>query len=614
MATIAAQLSSGISVPQQPIPEQESTRLREANELLTTLKSLLLEGEAPSIETLGNALTKAEELTLRAANAPIVDDQTRKVLEDITALLISARQLGRNKQIGDRLQKISDESAKALAAAKLPGASKETLQAGQNIAAFVANFRPVFYLMTSSREFRKLLLDISRLARRVLYGYTEDIKHEASQKFEQGDSVKDIALTAKDRVNEKGSPEISEEDWDRLLDDVQRVLVILSKEPSFRDGIERLFALLDMFQKSLATESITVKAAPHDIHARRVVMETEDLVAAFSGRETLEDFKYHLRNLIVETEKNENLHNYLFELKQFILKTKTEAEIQSKEFKHQSKDLAHRGRELMRELKDKEDVRPLLDAARQMIENIKNDEMLQLLSQHAGVLQTDLSFTSPEGKVQVNFDMISKLQSSLLPVIADTLKYIPVPKIHSVDKEREFWLDKVVLCSYDIIPENIRFHLEADSEVNFRDVEVKGTRTRLVIQLNKFLGELKNIEFFYHKKTFPELEEQGIVTFRIKGNGARLRFSYTLLQRPEDKVPSISEGHVSFDISDIEIEFNKDTLKHPLMVPMLTQMFKNQIRHEIEDQVENNLNGFLEKFGEVITGSLKVVETPFRQD
>jgi hypothetical protein len=79
-------------------------------------------------------------------------------------------------------------------------------------------------------------------------------------------------------------------------------------------------------------------------------METEDLVAAFSGRETLDEFKFHLRNMILEVQKNENLQNYLFELKQFILKAKTEEEIRSQEFKNQSKELARRGRELMREL------------------------------------------------------------------------------------------------------------------------------------------------------------------------------------------------------------------------------------------------------------------------
>jgi len=286
--------------------------------------------------------------------------------------------------------------------------------------------------------------------------------------------------------------------------------------------------------------------------------------------------------------------------------------IRSEEFKTHSKELAHRGRELMRELRDQVDFDPFLSSANQMIENIKNDEFLQILRHHAGIVQSDLSYTDSQGQLHLDTDMLSKLQSSLLPVLVDALKYIPVPKIYSNDHHREFWLDKVVLCSYDIIPQNIKFHLESDSEISLPDIETKGTRTYLVIKLEKLLTELKDMEFYYRKKTFPELEDNGRVTFRIKGNGAKLTFTFKLLQGLQDTVPSIKEGYASFDISDMEIDFDKSTLKHPLMVPMLTQLFKTQIRMEIERQVEQNLSGFLHKLGDRMTDALKTMNRPFQ--
>jgi len=427
----------------------------------------------------------------------------------------------------------------------------------------------------------------------------------------EGAPTQDIAITVKDKAKEKGAPEMSDEEWNTLQDDVQRVLALLAKEPTYRDGIERIFSLLDMFQKNLAQEPLTAVAAPQDLHMRRIIGETEDLVASFSGRETLEAFKSHLRQLILQIQKNENLHTYLTDLKEFILKAKSDKEVQSDEFKYRSKELAHRGRYLMRELKDRVDLHPFLGATDEMIENIKNDEFLQILRQHAGIVQSDLSYMDSQGQLQVDTDLLSKLQSSLLPVLVDALKYIPVPKIYSNDHDREFWLDKVVLFSYDIIPQNIKFHLEADSEISLPDIETKGTHTHLVIKLEKLLTELKDMEFYYRKKTFPELEDHGRVTFRITGNGANLTFTYKLLQGPEDKMPRISKGYASFDISQMSIDFDKSTLKHPLMVPMLTQLFKTQIRMEIESQVEHNLTVFLEKLGERMTSSLHEMNRPF---
>jgi hypothetical protein len=464
-------------------------------------------------------------------------------------------------------------------------------------------------MLISSRDFRQFILDAIRIVRRVVYSYTEDIAEETQQKFVEGAPAEEIKKTVKERTQQKEVPEMSDEEWSTLLDDIQRVVVLLSKEPTYQEGINRIFLLLDSFQTSLIQEQ-PATIVPEEKHLRRVVTETEDIVASFSGRETLERFKHHLRNLVTQIQRNENLRAYLTELKEFILKTRSEEEVRSEEFRTKSKDLAYRGRDLMREIREQEDLKAFLRASDELMDHIKNDEYLQILRHHAGVVQSDLSYVDSQGQLQVDTDMLSKLQTVLLPVLADALKYIPLPKIESKSAEREFWLDNVVLCSYDIIPENIRFHLESDSEISTRDIEVKSTHTNLVIQLDRLLTELKDVEFYYNKKTFPSFEEHGKATFRITGEGARLTFTYSLAQGPQDKVPRLREGYASFDISNMSIDLDKQTLKHPVMVPMLTTVFKTQIRQQIEREVENNLTGFVNKLGDMVTTSLSETNRP----
>jgi hypothetical protein len=598
---------------QKVSPHQEPHRQREAQELLHRLQGLLTEGDAPSVEILSDGLQKAEELIHKSAASTDLDEQSRKALEDITALIVSARQLGRNKNIADRLQKISIESEKALQSIRRPGANVTgaAKEATQDIIEYMTNWRPLFYLIISSTDFRQLVLDTIRISKNVIKNYGEDVKDETSvsQKFVEGASVKEMASDVKEKAKQKGRPQMNDDEWNLLQDDVQRVLVLLSKEPTYKDGIEKIFNLLDLFQKHV-TQDAPLVTGPENVHIRRVVTEAEDMVACFSGRDIFEQFKSHLKNLIREVQKNEKLHSYLTELKQFILKAKSEQEIQSEEFKQQSKDLAYRGRDFMTELRE-QDLEPFLNSAENMMDNIKNDEFLQILRHHAGVVQSDLSYVDTQGKVQVDTDLLSKLQTALLPNLAEALKYIPVPKIQSCDRESEFWIDNIVLCSYDVIPDNIRFHLEADSELSIRDIEVKSSNTFLVIQLNRIRTELKDLEFSYKKKTFPTFEEHGRVTFRIKGDGSRLRFTYMLEQGPQDAVPKIKKGFASFSISDLDIEFNTKTLDHPVMVPMLTTLFKTQIRSKIEHQVESNLNGFMEKIGEMITSSISEMNRPF---
>jgi len=305
------------------------------------------------------------------------------------------------------------------------------------------------------------------------------------------------------------------------------------------------------------------------------------------------------------------LHTYLHEVKEYILLTKSEEVVRSYEFREKSKQMAHRGRKLFRQFREDDDLEPFLRTSKRLINNIKNDEMLQLLRYHAGIVQSDLSYVDNEGKLQVDTDMLSSLQKVLLPVLADALKYIPVPKISSSDSNQEFSLDKIVLCSYDIIPENIRFHLETSSEFSFQDIEVKGTHTFLVIQLNQMLTELKDVEFYFKKKKFPEIEDSGRVTFRIKGQGASLTLTYNVVQNPGDKIPRIVEGHGDFYIHDMDIQFDKDTLKHDVLIPMFTKLFKTQIKKKIEEQVEKNLKGFISKLGTLMTNSVAQMNRPF---
>jgi len=245
-----------------------------------------------------------------------------------------------------------------------------------------------------------------------------------------------------------------------------------------------------------------------------------------------------------------------------------------------------------------------------MIYNVKNDEFLQILRHHAGIVRSDLSYVDPEGQVQVDTDMLSKLQYALLPVLADALKYIPVPRMESSDPKREFWLDNIVLCGYDILPENLRFHLETDSDVSIRDIQVKGTHTKLVIVLDHLKTEIKDVEFYFFRKSFPSVKEQGRATFRIKGEGAKLTFVYNLEQGTSGTA-KITQGYADFTIGNMEIDFDKNTLNHPVLVPMLTSLFKSFIKQKIEKQVESNLVGFINKLGKKLTKTMMQVNRPF---
>jgi hypothetical protein len=457
---------------------------------------------------------------------------------------------------------------------------------------FIENWKPLFYLLVNSRDFRKLLSDSINITRGIANPVlTEEEKHN----FKEG---------------KKGITELTDGEWARFKDDVPRVLSLLAREPVYRKGIERLINLLDLFQKSLENAPVE-KLSLEESHMFRAIAETEELIASFSGKDTLGRFKFYLRSLITQVQDNHNLRSYFNELKSFILQSRNAEELSSREFIDQSRDLAQRGRFLVNQFKGDNDLELFLRSADEMIQNFKNEEFMKILRQHAGIVQSDLSFVDSEGIVQVDRDLLSKLQTVLLPVLTDALQSIPIPRIHTADTNREFWLDNIILNSYDINQENIRVHLETDSEVNLKDTQLKDSHTYLVIELDPLHTELKDVEFYYKNIGLIEMEDSGRVTFRLKGQGARLTLIYNVLQDPKDKIPRLMYGNASFDINEMEIDFDRTTIKHDVLIPMLTIIFKTQIKEQIEHQVENNLTAFVNKLGDAMTSALAEIDRPF---
>jgi len=61
----------------------------------------------------------------------------------------------------------------------------------------------------------------------------------------------------------------------------------------------------------------------------------------------------------------------------------------------------------------------------------------------------------------------------------------------------------------------------------------------------------------------------------------------------------------------MDINFDKSTLTHDVLLPMMSNMWKLQIQTQIEKIVEKNFTSVIQKLGEQLTQSLNEVNRPF---
>jgi hypothetical protein len=590
--------------------EQESYQARAAQETLKNLQTVLSSSNALSTDVIADALIKAEEVLVSESRRPGLDTETRKTLHDIAQLLGSTQAMTRHKDLGDRLIRISDELQQALNEANLPETSAVSRKATKHAINFVEVWRPVFQMLIRSREFRELIVDSTKIFRSTLLRGQSGIGSSLETKFLDGAGVTEMTkhVTTESTSSWKGQEgeiqiDLYEEEWELLQDDVTRVLVSLHRHPAFKDAIERLFRLLEMTRDSVTEVGTHQESAQP--HARKAKLETEELIASFAGSATLRRFETTLRNLIITIDKDATARAYLKELQAFILTSKAEDE-----YREHIHLLAQRGRTLVAEYKYSDVLGDFLTATEELITNISNDEFVEVLRNHAAIVTSDLSYVDSEGRTKIDTEMLMKLQSSLLPALAESLKYIPLPRIESSDAKREFALDNIVICAYDILPDNLRFRVEADSEIGLRELTSKGSGTRLIVTLRNIRTEVKDIQFYFKRKTFPSVSEQGRVTLRIGKEGAHLTIIFQIVQLQNETVPRFSHGEAHFDITNMDIEFDKSTLKHDKLVPLMTSLFKKRVQRQIETNVESNLEKLMNTWGERITQAFVSVNRP----
>jgi len=589
--------------------------MAKAQEMLKQGQRSVQQGTIGSTQETSAALERVEaSLASQARKAP--DLKSEKALTDMAILAGTAEQLVSEKDMGDRLQRITKEADLATQEVKMETSGMEPVRTEEfkhQAQRFIDDFGPLFQLITSSHEFRSLVVRFIKIARRVFLRSTQDkdigrlVESEWLRGTEPAQIAKLVKSEAKDSVtNAEGDVEvlITDDELDQLQDEFLRLLAVIAQEPTYRAGINRLLDMSDMVYEEGGKAKDVIKTVTRQTHAQKLKHETKELVAQFTTHETLEDFLDSFGTLVDRLRDDEETKRYLQELREFILETKSPEVVQSEDFKIHSKDLVKRGRKLIDEFRYSAEVDRFLDCSDAMLQSLKNDETVAKLREHAGIVAQDLTYEDANGNRQLDMQVLSSIRKVIVPVIADALKYIPIPKIEECNNKQEYTVDNIVLCGYDIIPENVFVHLESDTWVNVRELETDESKTRLVIKLKNIRTEFKDLQFYYKRKQFPKMEESGRVTIRMGGKGGTLTTTFYVNQRPQDTVPKFTSGIVDFDIDQLDFDFDRSTLSHDVLVPMITSLFKANIIHTIEKGVQKYLGSLVNDIGNRLSSAI----------
>jgi len=465
------------------------------------------------------------------------------------------------------------------------------------------SLRPLLRLSLRSVDFRNLLLSFLRILKHVW----EKSGDAAAPMMREGEP-EDVwaARQAALRVSREREPwgmkkreVISEEEWDRIFDQLGGIFSQFSHHRDFQKGLHELFELPSIFEVEVL-ENKPMKAS------EKAKEDSKDLIAQFSGRKVLDRLFDQIDELRVHYKDHEEIQKWWIDFRECLEKTaKTYSRKEDLECLRKKME---KGSDLFEDFRPKIDA--IIDTITEIFNNMSNDKYVKELQERLSILSDDLYWIDNDGNKRFNTDAAQELAASVTGILRDQLKHVSLPDFEGSHKSTRFSISDLTISAK--MPTEMHFHLESD--ITLSEKKNMESELSLVASIKKIKIRADAVKFSYDSSMFSE---KGVMDVRIPSAELSVEFVYSPTSSSEKGFEKkIKRQHRKyqflrvtshFDISSLEITFDKSSLKHRILSPALTTIFKHSLTQRFESGLQDSLNQGLEATGEKISEFLEQV-------
>ncbi|CAJ0759943.1 19117_t:CDS:2 [Entrophospora sp. SA101] len=324
----------------------------------------------------------------------------------------------------------------------------------------------------------------------------------------------------------------------------------------------------------------------------------KELIERFANNRSLDPLISEIHEFGQKMENDDDLREFLKELKQFVLSSLLEAKfIKNPNYVRQGFELIERGQRILLDHYG-ELTRKIINEVLEFNKAMLEDKKTLKLKNDINILIEDF-FLNELGHFTIKFQLIKDF-SIVLPRLAKKLEYIPLPRYECFDENVEFIADNIIVHLYEFLPKHINIGLNADIDVE-RPEEDRVINI-ITVEISKFHIDARNIAFFYKKKYGPfKFRDFGFVDFSIPRDGYGLKLNikarFTI---PTDgsKPISIKLEQSDVHISELKLRFHdtKYKLLYKIFLPFIERSLKGYLEnaiteacHQLVEKLENQL-------------------------
>jgi len=602
------------------------------------LINTIADGRMPSNKEVNIAIDHAKESLEKNREHTNLSNRGDQLAQDTQDLLESAQRFMNTHNADGKLQDLMTHSKQAshevqreaarMGATTGMGSLPSFLTTGQKLgmardAKHGLNYgRHLAMNIFHSGEFKNLLIEAIDFFQNLLNDGNEkmnrlgdslkaDIQHDDTHI--QGTRVE--AKIVKEET--KGSVRAKAQEWNEtrrneVYNRFRNLLDRASRTPEFQNLVRIFFKWMEqMKQRAMITgerikNRVEAKVEQVKDQANKVKDNADEtpfdlmlddirqLVDEFAGRGSFDQFYSSSWDLYVELTHDAEASRYFDDLTNFIMDAMDHPENMNVDSKtKQGHELIERGRTLIQSPRYSSKFDQMFDNAHFLIIKIKNDETTVDFKEKLKKWGQDFALDN-KGRpdLYVIQESLVQLKEMAYPILREKLGHLKIAHIEGSTEKVDYSITDLTVSVPDLLPKFFELQTKTDLQVDFDDLSSRSGYVKASLDLRKLKPVFKGVKFWFKKKTFPKIEDHGIIDVDLSaGEGTRVKVVWKIITNP-DKPFSFSLVNVKCTVDKMDI--NIRDAKHELLDKMATSLFIGKIKSAVAQSIVDGIVGALQ--------------------
>jgi len=358
--------------------------------------------------------------------------------------------------------------------------------------------------------------------------------------------------------------------------------------PTFQTSGKQLMKLM----RKLSSHATALTTAPatgqvtHNIYT--MGQDMKELISRFSGGYSLDTLISHLTTINTSMRSDPETLQLLREFRQFILRMFNQPELLDQEDQLAvMNNFVDRFRSVGTSPTYMKPLKSSIKEITQVLRGMSQDTATKNLFMASTKLVSDLAMDT-QGHLAFGSlrESISQIRYLMMPIILKQLEHVALPRIEGITPAYNYSVDNIIFSGNDILPEHIYLTLETDVDFEIRRLSSDYSKAELKLRILNIRSLFENIRFYFQRKRFPKIHDEGVLDVGLLGAGTSLSIDWVI--ESYKGMPwqfGVKKATCSIDFLDL----NFKEAHHSFIDRTAVKLFRGRIKKELEIQIANKL-------------------------